>query len=131
MSEEVHEQPAVDDEDTVKETRSKRRKAADTPQEAVPAAAAAAAAAAEEPDFTSGQVHLADLRIGTRNSDSVRRLQTALGTNVTGTYDRGTQMAVRSWQRSNGFEGGRGIQVGSVQAERLFGDNYTVVDSYA
>jgi peptidoglycan hydrolase-like protein with peptidoglycan-binding domain len=71
-------------------------------------------------------VALEELKILTKNSDSVRRLQTALGTNVTGNYDRGTQMAVRSWQNSHGFEGGRGIQVSAAQAELLFGDSYDV-----
>lgn len=68
-------------------------------------------------------VTVADLRVGTADSDSVRTLQQKLGVPVTGTYDGPTQSAVRRWQNSNGFAGGRGLRVSTEQAEALFGDD--------
>jgi hypothetical protein len=82
----------------------------------------------DEKNYTSGEVHPSDLKMGTKDSDSVRRLQTALGANVTGNYDRSTQLAVRSWQKRHGFDGGRGLQVGETQAKVLFGSgDYTII----
>jgi hypothetical protein len=103
--------------------------AADTPPvEEKPAKKSTAArkSAPKEDDLSSGSVDVKDLRINTRNSDSVKRLQSRLGLNVTGNYDANTMLGVRVWQNKNGFAGGRGQVVSQAQAERLFGARYDV-----
>jgi peptidoglycan hydrolase-like protein with peptidoglycan-binding domain len=99
-----------------KKTAAKKTAAAEKPAEKVEA---------KKPD--EQRVVLEDLKIGTTDSESVRRLQEALGTNVTGDFEGGTQRALKAWQNKRGFEGGRGIQVGAEQAKLLFGDAYKIV----
>lgn len=92
-----------------------------------PAKKEAAPGEGKAADFSKGDVDLTELKMLVKDSDSVRRLQTALGTNVTGDFDRGTMMALKSWQNKMGFEGGRGRQVNPDQAKLLFKDNYKII----
>lgn len=83
-----------------------------------------------------GDVLVARLHYGMRNSDSVRRLQhrlahvkdlpNALVPKRTGNYGNQTRDAVRWWQNHNGFKGGKGVNPGNQQANQLFGSNYFV-----
>ncbi len=88
-----------------------------------------AVTAAEEPqpapaDSGSQTVRLSDLRIGTRESDSVRALQQALNEAeqghvwVNGVYATGTAALVATWQRHNDYEV-NGDEVTREQAEAL------------
>ena len=74
------------------------------------------------------EVVLADLRKGTRDSDSVRLLQKKLRVEVTGAYDGATQAAVRAWQNKNGFVGGRGLRLNEEQASKLLPRSVTFSD---
>lgn len=75
-----------------------------------------------------GDVNLADLRAGTEDSDSVRRLQHALKVKVSGNYDEATRHAVQRWRLSNDLPAGRGSAVDEDQASAILGRDYTVVD---
>jgi hypothetical protein len=96
------------------------------------------ASPAKGKDWGKGQVSAAELLQGTEDSDSVRRLQHALGNvenlpsdlkpKVNGHYDAATARAVRWWQNNHGYVGGRGINPNQEQAAKILGDDYTVVD---
>ena len=87
------------------------------------------APATDSPDkrWSVGPVHLEYLTYGTRDSDSVRRLQWVLqqegyGIRVTGNYLSETDEVVRQWQSDVGDvpDQAGDSSVGSKQAERLF-----------
>lgn len=66
---------------------------------------------------------VSDLRYGVKDSDSVRKLQAALGVNESGTFGPDTMNALAAWQNKNGFAGGRGIQMNQAQADKLLGSS--------
>lgn len=90
------------------------------------------------PVLGKGEVLVSEVRAGTMDSDSVRRVQHGLSRlkdipkelrpEVTGDYDARTTRAVRWWQNNHGYVGGRGINPNAEQVAKLLGDGYTVVD---
>jgi Peptidase family M23 len=91
--------------------------------------------------WASGDVYVSKLHKGQDDSDSVRRLQyrllhhpdvPAVGVSVTGFYGDGTEAAVQFWQRNiadlDQPDHQDGMRMSLRQAQRLFGENYKVID---
>lgn len=98
----------------------------------------------DDTPWDHGDVYVAKLRRGVRDSDSVRRLQWRLNHHghipgrhvaITGNYGEDTETAVQYWQR-NVFEADldvnrTGEHLTDRQANRLFGPNYRVIEERA
>jgi len=86
----------------------------------------------------SGDVYVNKLKQGTKNSDSVSRLRYRLTNHQQIPDDKkpgygddyGDKVveAVKWWQRHNGWEDGKGVDMGNNQANKLFGENYNVIE---
>jgi len=87
----------------------------------------------------SGKVYVSKLREGVTKSDSVSRLRYRLTNHPDmpkgkqpgsgAAYGDATVEAVKWWQRNvAGIEDGQGRDMSNAQANRLFGDNYQVIE---
>lgn len=90
--------------------------------------------------WAEGVVYLGKLHKGTKDSDSVRRLQyrlihhkefNASKVRLTGNYGLSTKEAIQRWQRNvSTVDGPRdGASLSHAQASKLFGRNYQISDS--
>jgi hypothetical protein len=101
-----------------------------------------------EPDvneeWAGGAVYVEKLHVGQKNSDSVKRLKWRLRHHadiphrltkpivVNGDYGSGTADAVKWWQRNvaeHDPEHDNGVALSNRQANRLFGDNFRVIEA--
>ena len=76
-----------------------------------------------DPEDSKGTVSVNALRQGSRDSDSVRRLQTALGAHPSGNYGGRTAALV-----AEAVGEGSGRYVTKAQAKKILGSGYKVVD---
>ncbi len=92
-------------------------------------------------DYDHGEVYVAKLRFGQRDSDSVRRLQYRLlhhdhipakGVKLDGWYGNGTKSAVQYFQNKMFDKADPDVRDGKElnnrQANRLFGDSYKLIE---
>lgn len=93
----------------------------------------------EQPDWrASGKVYVEKLHKGQQDSDSVSRLRYRLENHKDipndkkpgygADYGDKVVTAVKWWQRNHGWPDGEGESMGNKQANKLFGDNYTVIE---
>jgi len=97
-----------DDNDSVSSTAEETADEVEVEVEAVP-----------EPEPTQVERDYTDVRFGDENSNAVKDVQRALGVDETGIYGADLMYAVERWQNENGFVGGTGVWLNSVQLERL------------